>query len=106
MTYRLVLCIDLLIGAVELIQLLGIMRISLHLVPLLHLALCMIHKECAQKYPEHKGDKSGFDHNLNIGRMEVVDIDDVEYSNDKDNVCALSHELLERVLECLVQPKE
>ena len=48
---RLVFRVNFLIGSVEFIQLLGVMSISLHLVPFLHLSLSLIDKESSQENP-------------------------------------------------------
>ena len=54
LSHGLVFQVYFLVGAVEFIQLLGVMCISFHLVPFLHLSLSLIDKESSQKDPKHK----------------------------------------------------
>ena len=101
--YRLVFLVDFFIGAIQFIKLLWIMGICLHLVPSFHLTLCLIDKECSEQYPKHKRYKSRLNHDLDIGGVKVVDIDDVKYGNNKHHIGTLAHEFLEGVLEGLVE---
>ena len=89
--YRLILVVNLFISAVQFVKLLRIVGVGLHLVPPLHLALCLIDKECSEKDPEHEGDECCLDHGLYVCRVEVVDVDDVEDRDYEHHIRALPH---------------
>ena len=83
-----------------------VVRQDFNLVPVLHHALCIVDEEDADEDPEHECHERHLDHLLQVGRVQPLNIHNVEQGRDEYDVSTLAQQFLEWLLKRFVKFEE